>query len=202
MTEAEWLACTDPQAMLTFLPGKASGRKLQLLAVAVCRHTWASLTEASLIEESSRRAVEVAERHADGQATEEELDIAFGAALAATSPSAAEAASGGIVQAVGDRELPAQATLLRDLFGPLPFRPVTVDPRWLAWDDRAVIKLAQAAYDQRALPSGELDLGRLAVLADALEEAGCDNQEMLTHLRGPGPHVRGCWMIDQLLGKS
>jgi hypothetical protein len=96
----------------------------------------------------------------------------------------------------------SQAALLRDLFGLLPFRPVPVDPRWLAWNGGAVVKLAQAAYDQRALPSGELDLARLAVLADALEEAGCTVTEILDHLRGPGPHVRGCWVVDLLLGKS
>ena len=58
------------------------------------------------------------------------------------------------------------------------------------------------AYDERLMPSGELDLGRLAVLSDALEEAGCTSAEILTHLRSPGPHVRGCWALDLILGKS
>jgi hypothetical protein len=62
--------------------------------------------------------------------------------------------------------------------------------------------LAQAGYEERALPSGELDLARLKVLADALEEAGCTEQSILDHLRGPGPHVRGCWALDLALGRE
>ena len=65
-----------------------------------------------------------------------------------------------------------------------------------------MVGLAQAAYDERELPSGTLDATRLAVLADALEEAGCPDRTILDHLRGPGPHVRGCWAVDLLLGKS
>ena len=65
-----------------------------------------------------------------------------------------------------------------------------------------VVGLAQAAYDQRELPAGTLDPARLAVLADALEEAGCTDQTILYHLRGPGPHVGGCWAVDLLLGKE
>jgi hypothetical protein len=92
-----------------------------------------------------------------------------------------------------------QADLLRDLFGPLPFRLVTILP---AWQTPEVMSLAQAAYDQRELPAGTLDLARLAVLADALEDAGCTDQTVLGHLRGPGPHVRGCWALDLLLRKE
>jgi hypothetical protein len=62
--------------------------------------------------------------------------------------------------------------------------------------------MAQTAYDERILPAGTLDPDRLAVLADALEDAGCDNADILSHLRGPGPHVRGCWVVDLLLGKG
>jgi hypothetical protein len=65
-----------------------------------------------------------------------------------------------------------------------------------------VVRLAQAAYDDRHLPAGTLDNGRLAILADALEEAGCTDADVLGHLRGPGPHVRGCWAVDLLLGKA
>jgi hypothetical protein len=80
-----------------------------------------------------------------------------------------------------------------------PFRPATVSP---AGQTPQVVALAQAAYEQRELPAGTLDLARLAVLADALEEAGCDQADLLGHLRGPGPHVRGCWAVDLLLGKQ
>jgi hypothetical protein len=95
-----------------------------------------------------------------------------------------------------------QPLLLREVFGSLPFRSVIINPDWLAWNDRCVAKLAQAAYDDRELGSGHLDTTRLSILADALEEAGCSYAEMLTHLGGPSPHVRGCWVLDLLLGKE
>jgi hypothetical protein len=80
-----------------------------------------------------------------------------------------------------------------------PFRPLAIDPAWLT---PTVTNLAIAAYEERSLPSGELDNTRLAILADALEEVGCTDADILTHLRGLGPHVRGCWPVDLLLGKS
>jgi hypothetical protein len=92
----------------------------------------------------------------------------------------------------------AHCTLLRDLFGN-PFRSAVLDPAWRAPD---AVALAQAAYDERHLPAGTLDADRLAVLADALEEAGCSDRAMLAHLRGPGPHVRGCWVVDLLLNRG
>lgn len=92
--------------------------------------------------------------------------------------------------------------LLRDLFGN-PFRPAPpLPPQALQWSDGTVKRLAESAYEQRALPAGTLDNARLAVLADALEEAGCISADLLNHLRGPGPHVRGCWAVDLLLGKG
>jgi hypothetical protein len=98
-------------------------------------------------------------------------------------------------------EKAAQASLYRCIFGN-PFRPVSLDPAILAWNDAVVVRLAQAAYKERQLPAGTLDNCRLAVLADALEEAGCTDAEALSHLRGPGPHVRGCWVVDLLFGKT
>jgi len=89
--------------------------------------------------------------------------------------------------------------MLRDIFGPLPFRAVFLDP---AWHTPTVMELARASYDKRSLPAGTLDTSRRAVLADALEDAGCDNADILGHLRGPGPHVRGCWVVDLILGKQ
>jgi hypothetical protein len=99
------------------------------------------------------------------------------------------------------QEREAQCALLRDVFGPLPFRPVALDPAWLAWHGGAVKRLAEAVYEERELPSGHLDAPRLAVLADMLEEAGCSDAHLLGHLRGPGPHVRGCFAIDALSGR-
>jgi hypothetical protein len=83
---------------------------------------------------------------------------------------------------------------LRDLFGN-PFRPVSIDPTWLAWNGSTVRKLAQSLYEEYAFD-------RLAILADALEDAGCTDAGILEHCRGPGPHVRGCWVLDLLLGKQ
>jgi len=84
--------------------------------------------------------------------------------------------------------------LLRDVFGN-PFRPTPVDPAWLSWRDGTVAKLARAFY-------AEGRFGDLPVLGDALEEAGCDDPALLAHCRGPGPHSRGCWVVDLLLGKG
>jgi hypothetical protein len=100
-------------------------------------------------------------------------------------------------------EAKSQAALLRDLFGPLPFRDVAVPVPLLGWNDGAVIKLARAAYEERQLPSGALDNERLLVLADALEKAGCTDKVVLYHLRQQGAvHVRGCWVLDLLLNKG
>ena len=65
-----------------------------------------------------------------------------------------------------------------------------------------VVNHARLAYDDRLMPSGTLGAARLAVLADALERSGCTDAELLGHLRGPGPHVRGCWAVDLLLGRE
>jgi hypothetical protein len=108
----------------------------------------------------------------------------------------------GMVWTAYPEEARADCGLLRDIFGPPPFRPVTLDPAWLAWHGGAVRKLAGAVYDDRDLPSGHLDAARLAVLADMLEEAGCTDADLLGHLRLAGPHVRGCFAIDPLLRRS
>jgi hypothetical protein len=83
-------------------------------------------------------------------------------------------------------------TLLRDIFGPPCFRPVDSDS---SWRTEIVTNLAQAIYSDKAFD-------RLPILADALEEAGCTNAELLSHCRGRGPHVRGCWALDLVLGKE
>jgi len=100
---------------------------------------------------------------------------------------AASAAGVGNANQPDAREQQAQARLLRDIFG-TPFRPPPpIESFLLTWNNG----LAQAAYDDRLLPSGELDSARLAVLADALTDAGCTDVELLEHLRGEGPHLRG-----------
>jgi hypothetical protein len=97
-----------------------------------------------------------------------------------------------------DRELgradASLADLLREIVGN-PFRPVVINPQWLTSNDGVVRNLATAIDTEQAFD-------RLPILADALEDAGCDNIELLAHLRSPGPHVRGCWALDQLLGRE
>jgi hypothetical protein len=88
----------------------------------------------------------------------------------------------------------AQADLLRDNCGN-PFRSVAIDPAWLSWSNGTVPKLVQVIYDDRRFSD-------LPILADALEEAGCSNPDILAHCRSEGPHVRGCWVVDLILGKS
>jgi hypothetical protein len=91
---------------------------------------------------------------------------------------------------------------LRDIFGPLQVVPGRIESRRLVQEANTVARLVAAAYEERFLPAGTLDVERLAVLGDALEDAGCTDTELLAHLRGPGPHVRGCWVLDLLLGKE
>jgi hypothetical protein len=228
MTEADWLACPDPQPMLECLRGKASDRKLRLFAVGCCWRIWHLLAD-----DRSKRAVEKAEGYADGLVPHIEFAAAARAALAASEPdgdatSAEDAAAAACENAptavvylaahaqaginadlaaqVGSHDTSSyervyqvgyatecmrQSDLLRDIFGN-PFHPLTVDPAWLTPN---VTALAGAIYDERAFD-------RLPILADALEEAGCDNEDVLTHCRGPGPHVRGCWVVDQLTGRG
>ena len=80
---------------------------------------------------------------------------------------------------------------LRDIFGN-PFRPVAFAD---SWRSETAVALASGVYAERAFD-------RMPILADALEEAGCDHADVLSHCRGPGPHVRGCWVVDGVLGKS
>ncbi len=99
-------------------------------------------------------------------------------------------------------ELRHQAALLRCIYGPLLDHRKFINPSWLTWNDRTIPRIAQGIYDERRMPEGTLDTGRLAILHDALLDAGCGNEELLTHLRSEGPHVRGCWPVDLILGKE
>jgi hypothetical protein len=227
MNHGTWLFGDDPERMLDFLGARATERKLMLFAVACCRRV-----EALLTDRRSRRALDAAERFAYGEADVDELQEAQAAAHAAwtalptgvatdrmealwvaaraaswtacrgdagvSAPAAAHYAAwanrGGATLCGRSPERAAQAALVRCVFGN-PFMPVSLDPAWTAWNDGVVRKLARCIYDERAL-------GRLPLLADALEEAGCDCWEILDHCRGKGPHVRGCWVVDRLLGRE
>jgi hypothetical protein len=229
MTEAEWLSSKDPGALLEFLRGKASDRKARLFAVAcVCRF-WHLLGDEG--SRKAAEVAERAECLADGEEDAEGLRSAYRAAsaagldlgfacTAALDPwgpmgvlSALAFAEAGAQFAASCRAPPARARqlrgepkaqeravhvhLLRAIFGN-PFRPAALAPAQRTAD---VLALAGAAYDNRELPSGHLDPARLVVLADALEEAGAD-AEVVGHLRDPGPHVRGCWGVDLVLGRG
>jgi hypothetical protein len=224
MTEAEWLACGDPEPMLDHLQGRASERKLRLYLCAWAFDLWHRMQD-----ERSRQAVLTAERFADGLATRSELLLAFNAAQDAwrevpvafggrhgkhaktQKGSRAAKAAAGAARTAANPALDVRAarraawqvkqarkvtlaSVLRDQFGN-PFRPVAITPSWLVWGDGAVVKLATAIYDE-----GRFE--ELPVLADALEEAGCSEEGILGHLRGPGPHVRGCHVVDLLLSRE
>jgi hypothetical protein len=167
------------------------------------------------------RAIDANERFADGQITERELSRARSTALAvatrehgatvlaftahaagyAAYPSldilslslkhAVEAAA--LQGARKGAERRAQCGLLRDVAGN-PFRPAPLDPALRAWKDGLLVALAQSIYDEKRF-------GDLPILADALEEAG-STEDLLAHCRDGGDHVRGCWVIDQLLARE
>lgn len=94
-----------------------------------------------------------------------------------------------------EEEQETQCQLLRDVFGPIPFRSVSLDRAILRWNDGTLLNMAQGFYTDRAFD-------RMPKLADALYEAGCDHADVLAHCRQPGEHVRGCWVVDLLLGKE
>jgi hypothetical protein len=92
------------------------------------------------------------------------------------------------------RERERQCRLLREIVGN-PFRPVSADPSWLSWREGTIPIIAEGIYEERAFD-------RLPILADALEDAGCTNEDVLNHCREPGEHTRGCWVVDLLTGRN
>jgi hypothetical protein len=245
MTEAEWRESADPEAMLKHLKGRVGERKLRLFACACCRRV-AHLFH----DERSRTTVEIIERYADGDATEQGLmarrigtqsllnemvgkvwdNYAIASEAGCTARNAAarcpdqaaretvlRAAAALALEAVGPctfdtpdlvhhitwrnahrdawrRACEELCDLLRDVVGN-PSREPDVSPLCLAWNDATVPRIAQAIYDERAYD-------RMPILADALEDAGCANLDLLSHCRSPVEHVRGCWAVDLLLGKA
>ncbi len=218
MTEAEWLACREPR-ILTYRMSRwvtGSARKTRLYLSGCCRLSWPLL-----IDERSRRAVEVAERLADDRAGSEEVREAYARALlavarfsyrsargtaammAATGSLAGEGNLDGVAFRFGEslrlasrparREAmaAAQCDLIRDLFG-FPPRHQPIDPGWIT---PRVDELARDIYDGR-------DYGKMPILGDAIEEAGCANPRILEHCRQGIGHARGCWVLDALTGRS
>jgi hypothetical protein len=228
VTEAEWLnERLGSQLMLWELHTagkvyrtKSGRRKLRLFACACCRLVWELLPD-----RRSRVAVEVAEEFADGRATKEALGAARGNAREleydsyspdaagvrpriAASMAASAAAPQPFSAAFDMTSFPLPlllagrsgveetlCDLVRCIFGN-PFRPAPpIDPAWLAWNGGTVPMLAHAIYEQRTFE-------RLPVLADALEDAGCSDPELLGHLRSGAEHARGCWALDLILDKE
>jgi hypothetical protein len=225
MTEAEWMACTDPEPLLEFLHNQTiEERKYRLFACACCRRIW------HLLDGRSQRLIEVVERYMAGLSDAAALAAAaehHGDVLREATPytpahviapivhmtrpgvGAAWALAWNTVSETrralrlhspredpyrGYRECQVQATILREVIGN-PFRSLSVDPSIRRWNDETPARLAHAIYDEQAFD-------RLPILADALEEAGCTDQDILNHCRKPGDHIRGCWVVDALLGKS
>ncbi|HEY7423378.1 MAG TPA: hypothetical protein VH682_03975 [Gemmataceae bacterium] len=222
MNEAEWDHCQNPGLLIEQIGGRATARKVRLFNAASVKLLCGPTTNQIV-----RSLLAVAEKMADGAASRAEIVQARLAARRIRRefpPAPKDEPIWNCVEAVAPdpfpsfqgiqvcttcfvspspgpewsaalwRDAPTWVFLLRELFGN-PFRPVVVDPSWLSWNDSTIPKIAQAIYDERAFD-------RLLILADALEEAGCNNADILTHLRGNGPHVRGCWPVDLILGKS
>jgi hypothetical protein len=180
-TEAEALLVTADRTAQTYYSGGRSPDARAYAESAIGLSPSRSVTLAQVLSVSSCAASAVACATADPQ-PDEDYDRVYDTARAAESA--------------------AQAELLRDILGN-PFQPITLQASWLTWNSGAIPKAAAAAYEERALPSGHLDNARLAVLADMLEEAGCRDTDVLGHLRKVDcVHVRGCWCVDFLLGKT
>ncbi|WP_439627597.1 hypothetical protein [Gemmata sp.] len=214
MTEREWMAATDPVLLLRWTAGQASDRQVRMFATACCWHAWPLIADPV-----SRLAIEVASRYAEGEANRAELEEARRTVtdwhypahlerMAARGVCEEQAEAVWVVSAVeqllslheverqsirasvGTVPTPRYTALYRDIFGN-PFRPVAFAPDWRT---STAVALAREMYESR-------DFSAMPILADALQDAGCDSEEILNHCRGSGPHVRGCWVVDLVLGK-
>ncbi len=228
MDARAWAGCVRLHEMFEFAAPRLGARRLRLFACACCRRipreacspaglralAAAVLFADGLAGEDELAAAEQAafEAHveerdrpagvADGTPPwSRQAEMASRALALVAAPGlyqaldAAEFARKTVPHAHGEafleetQEEKVQCDLLREIAGPTLFRPVEV-PHWQRTAD--VSRLAAAAS------AGEW--GLLPILADALEDAGCADEELLGHLRGGGPHVCGCWALDLVLG--
>jgi hypothetical protein len=216
MTETEWFACSDPLTLVASGHVNLSERQHYLLAVAVCWRIRGllidsnSLVSLSVLEAFADDAVSPDDLRQAARSVVEDWDVfefttAFDDAQRAAVNAIVDAANQDdpawwalhwATQAVELRGtektvIPAFANLVREIFGN-PFRPAALDPAWLTSD---VLALARGIYEERAFD-------RMPILADALQDAGCTNDDILIHCRDTKQvHVRGCWVLDLLLGK-
>jgi hypothetical protein len=219
MTEEGWWGCGDPGALLNHLRDKAGARKFRLYAIACC---WRF--SQLLADDRTRLGLIAAEEFCEGRIREKQRAAAEQAVLAVINADLGDAtktaspvhyialavqqatrrnrdmwfatyqARAFVESAAGDRtgERIVHGRVLREVFGN-PFRPVTFDPAWRTTD---VLLLARGTYEEKAFD-------RMPILADALQDAGCDSADILDHLRDPqATHVRGCWALDLVLGKE
>jgi hypothetical protein len=210
MSADGWDHATDDLHLIALLGWDERGlaRKRRLYLIALCRHFWRQVEH-----ESARKAIEVAESYLEGGVTVAELQTAHDAhsrtyladimergkrvvrtrecQMSHHALEASKVAGCSLTPASHKTVATVATTLLRDIFGN-PFRPVA-----FASSSRtsSALGLARTMYDSR-------DFGAMPILADALEEAGCDHPDILAHCRGLGPHVRGCWVVDLVLGKA
>jgi hypothetical protein len=223
MDEWAWQDCADPYEMLDLLTASPSyltvqwQRKLQLLCCACCRRLGRHLSRTQMA------CIESAEGDADLWLAANWVDRPFSfqrwgphgttvtSILAAAVREACENRGTSLCYAASvmalrtvppdltwrteefraarSAEVTVQAALVRDLFGNPLWTPPPVDEAWLSWNHGIVRRLGRRIYE-------EGEFGRLPILADALEDAGCTEAEVLDHCRGPGPHARGCWVLD------
>jgi hypothetical protein len=212
MTESEWMAGTDPAPMLELVSGWSGERRPRLFACDCCRRL------SYLFSDLDRAVVDAIERCAEGLISAKDIYTSAGVPQTGPAPYTfgqphqviREAAS--LVAWIGTRRARAfvvdvvrkaegaagrvaewkrQSDIVRCIFGN-PFREGRFLPEWRT---DTVLVLAQQMYDSR-------DFSAMPILADALQDAGCDNEDVLTHCRGEGSHVRGCWVVDLCLGKE
>ncbi len=207
MTEEEWLACDDPELAIEPIRATCSDRKARLFGCCKRFLVWDYL-----VDERSQRALEISERYADGLATAEELNAAHRAGFATVQElselfgadcDSYQAAAGLMWAVAADKARNLLAGLrsgysvtvlayMRDIFGN-PFRKIAFSPDWRSTD---AVAIARTMYESR-------DFSAMPILADALQDAGCDNEDILAHCRDTSaPHVRGCWVVDLVLGKE
>jgi hypothetical protein len=206
MTEDEWAACEDTLALLNFSRRKVSERKFRLLSCVLCK-----ANNQFMGLRGARELVRAVEEWAEGDDRSDELasmlealdlspasptfDRSRGAMrLGFCSKAAFNAAVYTVSWSIDDEPTSERfcTKTIREIFGN-PFRPVTFNA---AWRTSTVVALATGIYDERAFD-------RLPILADALQDAGCDADDLLNHLRDPAAtHVRGCWALDLVLGKT
>ena len=207
MTEAEWLACDDPFTMVDFVWRRVTDRKFRLFTCACAARYLRFFNDPATASSAA-----LLERHADGLIPEAEqlqpntflhhnlVNEMWGRSAYDSAARATSLMLGDIGHRRGRgserdtaiaQESAAQSQLVRDLLGN-PFRRVSFD---VSWRTEAVVALARGMYETR-------DFAPMPVLADALDDAGCTDLDILAHCRGPGPHVRGCWVVDLVLGKE